>query len=115
MSTGPELAFLYLFGLLDAVEHYYTNYVLVGELVDTHIGLLDSAESEPTEFFIKELHMLPGCWRYAAWLLPAVCVHACERVRTRANVCECASACDGMRRCACVRVSVGPSTVSVIL
>ena len=91
--TGPELAFLYLFGLLDAVEHDYTNHVLVGELVDTRIGLLDSAESEPTEFFIKELHMLPGCWRYAAWLLQLLraCMraNACKRVRMRANACKC--------------------------
>ena len=105
MLTGPELAFLYLFGLLDAVEHDYTNHVLVGELVDTRIGLLDSAESEPTEFFIKELHMLPGCWRYAAWLLPAACVHAwmranaCERVQMRASAHLLSTACDGMRAC----------------
>jgi hypothetical protein len=103
VSTGPELAFLYLFGLLDAVEHDYTNYVLVGELVDMRIGLLDSAESEPTEFFVKELHMLPGCWRYAAWLLPAACVrmraNACECVRMRANAHLLSTACDGVRAC----------------
>ena len=38
MSTGPELPFLYLFGLLDTVEHDYINHVLVGELVDTRIA-----------------------------------------------------------------------------
>ena len=45
VSTGPELAFLYLFGLLDALELKYDGRVLVGVLVYTHIGLCDNVEN----------------------------------------------------------------------
>ena len=35
MSTGPELAFFYIFGLLAAVEHDYINHALIDVLADT--------------------------------------------------------------------------------
>ena len=63
MSTGAELAFFYIFGILAAVELDYINHALVDVLADTRIGLLGNAESEPAEFFVKELHSLhePAC------------------------------------------------------
>ena len=43
--------FLYLFGILDALELEYNDRMLVGTLVYTHIGVLDNAENEPAVFF----------------------------------------------------------------
>lgn len=52
VSAGPELALVYLFGILDALELEYNDRVLVGVLVYTHFGVLDNAENELAEFFI---------------------------------------------------------------
>ena len=104
--TGPELAFLYLFGLLDALQLKYNIRVLVCALVYTHISVLDNAKSEPAELFITYLHACRRSCRttstrktYAALpLVPpaAECVHAC----VRANACDGDTTCDGMH---CVR------------
>jgi hypothetical protein len=107
VSTGPELALLYLFGILGALELVYNNRVLVGVLVYSLIGVLDNAENEPAEFFIKELHSLhePACAGSTAALLPAACcvpaacVRACASERTRATACV--RACVAMRADAC--------------
>ena len=109
---------LYLFGILDALELDYNDRVLIGMLVFTQFGVLDNAENEPAEFFIKELHSLPGpaCARsITAALLHAACfVRACERARRGACVraCRCVRACQCVRADACVLIhgtgSVGP-------
>ena len=98
MLTGPELAFLYLFGLLDALQLKYNIRVLVCVLVYTHIGVLDNAKSEPAELFITYQHACRRSCRttsthktYAALPLAAccrvrACVRPCERVRRRHDV-----------------------------
>ena len=110
LSTGPELAFLYVFGLLGALQINYDGRVRVGVLVYTHIGFLDHVENEPAEFFIKALHLLPwpACAHNSTAALPhaACCVRACERVRRGACVraCRCVRACGCVRADACVLI-----------
>ena len=62
------MAFLYLFGLLDALQLKYYIRVLVSVLVYSHYGVLDNAESEPAKFFVMIcsrsacfLHAQPYC------------------------------------------------------
>ena len=74
MSTGPELAFFYICGLLAAVEHDYINHALIDVLADTRIGLLDNAESEPAEFILNNKHTLLSMRRPLA--TAAVCAAA---------------------------------------
>ena len=92
--TGPELAFLYLFGLLDALQLKYNNRVLVCVLVYAHNGVLNNAGSEPAEFFIIKQQSSPAVCsqQHTAALLLAV------RCLLRASV--------RMRQKACVRARV---------
>lgn len=85
--------FLYLFGILDALELEYNDRKLVGNLVYTHIGVLDKAENKPAgAAWVSHLHartLLHGpvmgqpCWQHTACCVLRACeLRACEqRVR----------------------------------